>query len=294
MWRNLGPLASSEPPARALSPTVRGILWMLVASTFFALMGAAGKAAAAELPAIEVAFFRSFLSFLLIAACAGAQRWDLRVGDRPRMALRALAGTVSLVAYFWALSVMPLAEALLLAHTSPIFTALFAWWLLGEKPTRRSVAGLVLALVGVALLLRPGTAVFGAGGAVALLGAASAGLAYTQVRTLKEEPTWGIVFWFMLVAWAATLPAMAPTFVMPTHPGIWAALAGAGFTATLAQGAMTRSYRLAPAGTASIASLGTVLVATVIGVVAFGEVPGPATWAGGVLILAGTWVAASR
>ena len=270
------------------------MLWMLVASAFFALMGAAGKVASRELPAIEVAFFRSFLSLGAIAGLAAVFGWNLRVADKPRMALRGLAGTVSLIAYFWTIASMPLAEALVLANTSPVFTAIFAWWLLGERPSLRSTGGLALAIGGVAVLVRPGSAFYSLNAAVALLGAACAGLAHTQVRTLRHEPAWGIVFWFMLIASLTTLPAMAPVFVVPRLPAVWLALAGAALSATIAQGAMTLSYRLAPASRASVASLASVLMATFIGIAAFGEIPRPATWVGGTMILVGTGLAASR
>jgi drug/metabolite transporter (DMT)-like permease len=285
---------SSTPPSEPrITAAVRGVLWMVVASAFFAMMGAAGKAASRELPAIEVAFFRSFLSLLAIAAMARGLGWNLRVTDRPRMALRGLAGTASLISYFWSLSIMPLAEAILLANTSPIFTALLAWWLLGEKPTLRSAGGLAVATLGVAVLVRPGSEFFGPGAAIALFGAACAGLAYTQVRTLRDEPTWGIVFWFMLIASLTTSLAMVPIFEVPRPPEVWWALAGAALAATAAQGAMTLSYSLAPASTASVASLCTVLIAAVFGALLFGEIPGPATAIGGAFILGGTWLAAT-
>ncbi len=125
-------------------------LWMILASFSFAVMGVCVKLASATFSAPEIVFYRA---------------------------------AISLLCYFYAISLLPLATAVTLSYTSPLFLALFLAWF-GGKPLRGTVVGaLVLGLVGVVLLLRPS---FHAdqlvGGLFGLTTGILAGLAYYNVR----------------------------------------------------------------------------------------------------------------
>lgn len=153
----------------------RGVLAMLAASFMFALMGALGKAASATLPPMEVAFLRSFGSWVILAGAVAGGAFTVRVRNLPAMILRCLAGAASMAGYFWTLAQLPLADATLLTYTSPIFTALAAWWILRERPSWVTWAGLLLALAGTAVLIRPESHLWQPASAIGLLGAALTG-----------------------------------------------------------------------------------------------------------------------
>jgi uncharacterized membrane protein len=110
---------------------------MVAASLLFACMGVCVKLGAMQFSAAELVFWRGFIATLLIGGyvlvAAPAAGHAPRSG---RMYVRGLAGFVSLVMYFYAISMIPLAAAVTLNYTSPLFLALLlALWL--REPVRR-------------------------------------------------------------------------------------------------------------------------------------------------------------
>lgn len=270
----------------------RGLLLMAGAALSFAVMAAAGKQAGSSMPLLAVAFWRSFGSFLLLLPLVLAGTLPWRIRDRRGLGLRALSGTAAMACYFWTLGQLPLAEALLWSHTSPLFTTLLAWWRLGERPRMRGLAGLLLAGLGIWGILRPDLGEVRADALIGLLGGALAGLAYTQVRALREEATWAVVFGFMGLASLFLAPAVIlQSGTMPASGNVgWLALAAV--AATLAQGLMTAGYARAPAGPASVAQTSAVLHAMWLGALGFGEPPVPGSGPSALMLLAGIGLAA--
>ncbi|MEB3298986.1 MAG: DMT family transporter [Candidatus Sericytochromatia bacterium] len=269
-----------------------GLLLMLAAALAFAVMAAAGKQAGHDMPILAVAFWRSFGSFILLLPFAVVGRTAWRIADKKGLLLRALSGTAAMGCYFWTLAHLPLAEALLWSHSSPVFTTLIAWWQLGERPRRRTLMGLALALAGIWGLLRPDLGTVGSASLVGLAGGGFAGLAYTQVRALRHEPTWGVVLGFMGVASLLLAPAAAHTAFRGVPGSTWAWLVVAAVSATIAQGLMTAGYRRAPAGPASVAQMTAVLHAAWLGSCGFGESLVPGRWSAALALLVGCLLAA--
>jgi len=116
--------------------------------------------------------------------------------------------------------------------------------------------------------------------------------AYTQVRALKDEPTWGVVLGFMGLASLLLSPAVIVARDGWPDPSVLPWLAVAALAATLAQGLMTAGYALAPAGPASVAQTSAVLHAMWLGAIGFGEPPVPGRWPAALLLLAGIILAA--
>jgi drug/metabolite transporter (DMT)-like permease len=218
--------------------------------------------------------------------------------QRGRLFVRGLIGASGLACVFYAVTRLPLAEATVIQYLHPVFTAVLAALVLGE----RSGAGLTLSLAlgagGVLAVARP--AVLFGGAAASLeplaLGAALAGAflsacAYVAVRHLsaREHPV-VIVFYFAWVAVAASLPVVATSLVRP-EGAEWLLLLGVGVCAQLGQVAMTHGLRVQPAARATTLSYLQVLFAAALGAVFFDERPGAWTALGALLILSGTLVA---
>jgi drug/metabolite transporter (DMT)-like permease len=141
---------------------------------------------------------------LLILLVLLAARPELRVHTRPRrMGLNLLRNTVHYASqYAWALALtmLPLAMVFSLEFTMPGWTALLAVWLLHEKMTPSRFGVVVLGLIGVLVILRPGIASFNPA-AFLVLGAAF-GYAITMITTKKltmTETTFGIIFWMSVI-----------------------------------------------------------------------------------------------
>lgn len=263
--------------------------WMVVAGFLFALMGVFVKLGAQHFSSAELVFYRSFVGLVVIYAIVRQQKLRLATPHLRMHLWRSLSGFFALMLFFYAISALPLASAITLNYTSPLFLALLLMLVLKQRPAWWLVGALVLGFAGVVLLLRP--RFDGADFLPRLLGLGSgalAGVAYLNVRQLGQagEPEWRIVFYFTLVCTVgAALWMLAHRFHSPTWRDL-PILLGVGITATLAQLAMTRAYRLGnPLAVGSLA-YATVVFASLFGIVLWGEVLAPAAWIAIALIIA--------
>ena len=272
-------------------PTLSGSLWMLVAGLNFALMGVFVKWGAQDFSASELVFYRSLFGmlFLLIVArqplgAYATVHWFRHLG-------RSLSGLISLWLYFLALAHLPLATAVTLNYTSPLFLAAILHFT-HPHDSRPGLLGLLgLGFGGVILLLQPHlTPQQWAYALIGLLSGMGAGLSYAQIRSMARlgEPDWRVVFYFTTlstVVTGLTLP-FQPTHAWSLHS--LSILAGLGLFATLGQLTMTRAYRTGVTLVVANLAYGTIVFSTLLGMVFFTERPSLTTWLGiGVVILAG-------
>ena len=221
-------------------------LWMIAASFLFACMGVCVKMAAATHSAVEITFYRSFISLILMFGLIRLRGVPLQTPHWRWQITRGLVGFSALFAYFYAITLLPLATAVTLNYTSPMFLAGLSAWLLKETLGPRVVMSLGLGFAGVVLLLKP---TFSAdawlAGAMGLGSGLFAGLAYLHVRELGRlgEPEWKVVFYFTLISTLCGLVMMLWQTPSPLGMESLGMLAGLCITATLAQLAMTRAYR---------------------------------------------------
>lgn len=223
-----------------------GAGWMVVASLLFALMGVFVKTGSAHFSAIELVFYRTLFGMLSIGVMVLARGQSLATRHFSAHLKRGLFGYFSLLLYFYAITQLPLATAVTLNYTSPMFLAGLSAWLLKETLGPRVVMSLGLGFAGVVLLLKP---TFSAdawlAGAMGLGSGLFAGLAYLHVRELGRlgEPEWKVVFYFTLISTLCGLVMMLWQTPSPLGMESLGMLAGLGVTSTLAQLAMTRAYR---------------------------------------------------
>ena len=262
-----------------------GSLWMLVAALGFAIMGALVKVGAQKFSSAELVFYRSIFGLLVIWVYIAANKLPLATPVMFKQMSRAVVGFASLVLFFYAIAHLPLATAITLNYTSPLFLAVFTPFLLHEKPKKMLFIALIIGFLGISLLLKPTiTSADWLAGSLGLLSGIGAALAYVHVKQLGKanEPDWRTVFYFTLVSTigAALWMLIAPQLVFSSafdtihfdnfHAIGWqdlSVLLGLGFSATIAQLAMTRAYRTGD--TLVVASLAyfTVVLASLFGVI---------------------------
>ena len=122
------------------------------------------------------------------------------------LVVRGLFGSLALTCFYFSLVHLPLADATVIQYTNPIFTAVLAAWVLGERMPARAVVFVATSLAGVLLVARPSflggasTSIDPLHVAIALLGALSSASAYVMVRRLRgiDHPL-VIVLYFPLV-----------------------------------------------------------------------------------------------
>lgn len=201
--------------------------------------------------------------------------------------VRGLWGTLSVACYFWALPRMPVADAVLLAHASPVYAVVWGMLLLGERPGAGVLASSAAAFLGVVLILRPQFSFSGAPYLAALLGGVFNSLALVSIKSLSSsEPRERIVFYSAAVGTAAFLPPALAAGFMPTAAQA-AAMTGVGLALTFAQLAVAAGLERAPVSKAAGGLFFAFVLNAGLGWALWGEVPAPASWAGVVLICAG-------
>jgi drug/metabolite transporter (DMT)-like permease len=249
-------------------------LWMLVAALCFAIMGTLVKIGAQKFTSAELVFYRSAFSLIAIYGYILLNQLPLKTPVMGKQMSRALVGFASLVLFFYAIAHLPLATAITLNYTSPLFLALFMPFVLHEKPKAKLYLAVVLGFIGVVLLLKPTLKNEDVlAGALGLASGIGAAIAYIHVKQLGNlnEPDWRTVYYFTLIS---TIGAGAWMLMQSFTSVAWddlPLLFGLGLSATIAQLAMTRAYRTG--NTLTVASLAylTVVLASLIGILIWSE-----------------------
>ena len=185
---------------RAFFGGLTGLRAMVGSAFLFAVMASLIKAAARAIPAVEIVFIRNVVHAVLFLP-AWWMLTDRRIGSVKLLVQRGVLGLCALEAYAWTLAKMPLADAWILQSMNPVFVALLAPWILGEKSQGHVLGALCLGLAGAALVVRPGLHVGWVPGIVGVMGGLAAALAYITVRMLgKSEHPLTVVMAFPLVA----------------------------------------------------------------------------------------------
>ncbi len=267
-----------------------GALWMLAAGLAFATMGVFAKAGAPHFSSIELVFYRSVVGVVTLGAMARFRGWPLTTPHWRLHLQRGVSGVASLGLYFHCIGQMPLATAVTLNYTSPLFLALMTTLLL-HQPFRGALTGaIVVSFAGLLLLLQP--TLRDDQLVDAMLGLASgflAALAYVNVTKLGAtgEPSWRVVFYFTLLSTVLAGLAMPLTGVHPiTLDNAWILL-GVGATATVGQYAMTRAYHSGHTLVVGAFSYSTVVFSAALGLAFWSEALGHYGWLGMALIVAG-------
>ena len=189
----------------------RGALSMVVSALLFAGMATAIKIASRSLPNTMVVFFRNAVGLVALLP------WLLRLGFRnlatrhlAEHLVRGFAGLASMYCYFYALSRLRLADAVLLNHCLPLFIPFVEKAWLREPMPRGLGRALVLGFFGLVLILRPGSGLFQGAALIGLGAAVFAALAQVGIRRLtRTEPVTRIVFYFGAIATAASALPLA-------------------------------------------------------------------------------------
>ena len=265
-------------------------LWMIAASFLFACMGVCVKLAAATHSAVEITFYRSFISLILMYGLVRLRGVPLRTSHWRWQVTRGAVGFSALFSYFYAITLLPLATAVTLNYTSAIFLALYLGFA-GTQMRKGMLGALALGLVGVVLLLKP---TFHAdqllGGCIGLASGILSGMAYFSVRQLgvRGEPETRTVFYFSLVSTvgAAAWLVFSEIHAIDSHSGLL--LLGVASFATVAQLAMTRAYSRGKTLMSAALAYSTVIFSSLFGMLFWGEVLDASAWlAIGLIILSG-------
>ena len=256
----------------------------------FCAMAIAARALLAHMGTFEILFFRTGVALLIVLAVAArigiATLRTRRIGLHLWRNLFHLGGQASWV---FALGALPLATVFAIEFTSPIWTALLATLMLGERLNRGRVVMLVLGFAGVLVILRPGFALVHTAALVMLFGSLCFAIQMIGTKRLSgTDSPMAVLFWMSVIQTPVCLAAALPGWVAPTLPDLpWIIAIGIGsFTAHYC---LTRAMRLADATVVVPVDFFRLPLIAVVGALFYAEPFDPAVILGAAMILAGVW-----
>lgn len=240
------PLPTGGPAEPSL---LRAAGWMAGWLVLMLLVPICGRALANDLDMIQVMFVRSVVGFLmmlpLVWMAGGLQAIRTR-----RLRLHAARNAIHYICqYGWLMAVMliPLAQVVAIEFTMPIWTAILAVTMLGERMGRGRIAAVALGLIGVLVIVRPGVDTVSTGQWVALLTAVGFAFSVTMIKSLtRTESALSILFWMVVIqAVIGFIPALF-VWRWPTPAnGVWILLMA--FSGTFSHYCMAAAMRHADA-----------------------------------------------
>lgn len=275
-----------------------GPLYILKATFWFSLGNVLVKMAGSDLPFMEIVLGRSLVGLGLCLFFLRGSGVSSLGRDRRKLLYRGLSGFIALACSFHALVHLPLADAIVLFYTNPIFAALLSFLMLGERVTLRGAACILASLTGVVLVSKPSfmfaqtTGLDPVNTTIALTAAFFAGLSYVIMHDLgRREHPLVIVMALYLVSAPISLAFSLPGWQWPNMYDLLL-IAGIGTLTQFGQFYLTRGLSVETAGRATaMANIHVVFVA-LWGVLFFGEIPDHAGLFGTLLIVGSTtWLA---
>lgn len=258
---------------------------MSAAALLFALMSTCAKTLGTRMPSEEVAFFRAALTGLLVLPFALRLPAPLFGYRRGALFLRGLFGSMSLMLGFYAVTQMPLGDAILLWQTSVFFVPILSVLCSGQSVERSILAYSALAFGGCALILKPELTTFNIGGLAALGAGLGVALVSLTVKALhKTESSLTIIWCFGFYTSVLSIALFGHLFRYPTLDELPYIL-GIGVFGTLGQLLFTESFRFAPAPVVQPYLFLQVVAAAGLGWIFFGEVPDMASIIGAVIVI---------
>jgi drug/metabolite transporter (DMT)-like permease len=298
---NALPVASQSSDTRhsgyslSIPPQLRAVLLVVLASACFAAMHNAIRYVSRDIHPFEIAFFRNAFGVLyFVPWLATSGLGALKTSHLGTHAARALFNATSMLAWFTALSLIPVADATSLALAGPVFTALGAKAFLGETVDRRRWAGIAVATVGAIVIIRPGIQAIGPETGIVLFSALCVSVSKLMAKSLsRTEGTATIVIYLMFLMMLITAVPASLVWQWPNLMQL-GVLAMIGTFGTTGHVLFVQAYKLADVSLLEPVMFTRMVWAALIGFVVFAECSDVWTWAGAAVIVIGTTFVTGR
>lgn len=282
-------MAYSRPAELPPPDNMRGARWMVVSTLCFAISILAIKKIGTEMPPAMIVFFRCMVGFFLVLPFIFKHGLGIYRTKRPLAhVIRLVCSIVSMIAAYYAYAHMPLATAVSLTFTRPLFMIILAILILGERVRWRRGLATVAGFIGVLIVMGPSDLVFHPAALAALLSAASVSGAIAIIRQQAAvEGSLTLIVWFMTGSAFLTLfPALVD---WQTPHGIqWAYLIFIGLASSIGQFCLIKAFTYGEATVMNPIDYGQLVLAAVFGYFIFNEVPSIWTVLGAIVIVSST------
>ncbi|WP_172330002.1 DMT family transporter [Mangrovicoccus sp. HB161399] len=257
----------------AKSPTMQGALSSLAAFAIFSTHDVVVKFLGADFAPFQIVFFSVLFGFPVVTIMLMRDRTDGNLIPRYPLwtGLRTVAQVTTSVCVFYAFSVLPMAQTYAILFATPLLITMLAIPLLGEKVGWQRGAAVVAGLLGVMVVLRPGSTELTMGHAAALVGACSGSFAAVIVRKVGRDERNAVLMLYPMVANFLVMGAALPFVYVPVqveHIGGFFMMAVLGLSATLLQ---ILAYRTASAVIVAPMQYSQIIWAAVYGFLFFSE-----------------------
>jgi len=262
-----------------------GFTWLAGDMLLVTVMTVLVKAGGASYPAVQMVFIRSLIGLVSVLPLAWRHRRALRETKHwGRHAFRVLCNTLALNANFAALTALPLALANAIGFMRPLVVLALATVLLGERSGPWRWIGAAIGFAGVLVMVAPGEVTWNIGILAALGSVIFGSLATVQTRALaRENTTVLMVFYTVGLSVFTAIPAIFSW--QPVASADWPLLLAIGVLAQIGQYCFLRAYQSTPANLLAPMGYLSIVLATLAGFLAFGEVPAATTIIGTTIII---------
>jgi drug/metabolite transporter (DMT)-like permease len=289
------------PPDRAgagpapLPAALLGALWMGGAVLSFSLMAVAVRELARTMGSFEILFLRSAVSLVIVLAMVPF--FGLQALRTRRFGLHLFRNLVHFggqYAWVYAIAMLPLATVFAIEFTMPVWTAVLAMLLLGERMNRGRAVMLVLGLAGILIILRPGYTEVSPAALAMLAGAfAYASIMIATKRLAQTDSALAILFYMALIqVLVSLLPALDGWVAPRAADAPWIIAIGA--SGLVAHYCLTRAFRAADAMVVVPIDFLRLPLIAVVGLLFYGEPIEFSTLLGAAVIFAGTYYSIRR
>jgi drug/metabolite transporter (DMT)-like permease len=235
----------AQPLAAPATEPLKAALLMAVSALFFGCMAIVIRMASKQLHAFEIAFFRNLFGAVFAAPLLLRHGWGLLRTDKLRFYLmRCVIGIGSMLAGFWAIVHLPLAQAISLSYSTPLFVTIGAVIFLGEIVRIRRWSAVLVGFVGVLIIVRPGADTFSAASLVPLVAASLSATTAISIKYLSRTERADAIVLMTTLLW---VPLSLPTALMVwqwPQPHIWPWVILAGLFGTSGHMFWTRALKI--------------------------------------------------
>jgi drug/metabolite transporter (DMT)-like permease len=288
-------IAAPVAPARADRP-FRGIALILLSTVFLGASDATAKYLSATLPSIEIAWIR-FLVFAVImvpSMLPGSPLYAMQTDRRGLHLMRGAALLASSLFFISGLRFLPIAEASATGFVAPLFVTALSIFFLGERVGLRRWVATVVGLVGVLIILRPGSNAFHPAAFFSIVSALAWAATLIMTRMLSGTERAITTMTYSSIAGVCILTAIVPlVWVAPSWNDIMLGIF-IGVASTAGQWIVVLAFRYADASVLAPFSYTQLLWVSILGFAVFGEVPDVWTVTGAVFIVASGLYTAHR
>jgi drug/metabolite transporter (DMT)-like permease len=274
------------------SHPVRGIFWMLVTGFCFVAVTAIVKYTGDRIPAFQSAFLRYLMGLVfLLPAIRTLRRVKLTARQWKLFTFRGACHACGVGLWFFAMTQISIAEVTALNYLAPVYVSIGAVFVLGERLAARRISAIIAALIGTAIILRPGFRELEEGHIAMLLCAVVFAGGYLTAKILADEvPAAVVVSMLSIFVTVFLAPVALAVWVTPTLAELGLLFCVA-FFATAGHFTMTLAFAAAPVSVTQPVTFLQLVWATALGALVFAEpVDGWVVFGGTVIVAAVSFI----